>query len=76
MVFQVLLEAQKKALWTLQEVAKTAVEYLDNFFHLLLGENATFLMRPDKAMTAAEFQRKLRIKSVVDIAPAMRASKV
>ncbi len=74
--YLVTLESREPALWTWVDLTDTDADYSDNFIHLRPSEPVVILVRPAKAMAPMEFHRKLRVQSVVDVAPDMRAPNV
>jgi beta-mannosidase len=64
--FRVTLSARRPALWTWLELTGVDADFSDNFFHLWPGVEHEVTASPAKPLTAAAFQRKLRIRSLVD----------
>ena len=67
------ITANAPALWVWANVNDTAATYSDNFIALRPGHTAQIHITLDAAMAPADFQRKLTVRSVYDIAPDMRA---
>ena len=64
--FRVLLEARKPALWVWLELTNADARLSDNFFHLVPGRPAEVLLHPAKAFTLAQFEKSLRVRSLID----------
>ncbi|MGC9454431.1 MAG: beta-mannosidase [Phycisphaerae bacterium] len=64
--FTVRLEARRPALWTWLELTGTDALFSDNFFHLWPGVTHEVTVRPDVKLSAAQFRKKLRVRSLVD----------
>ena len=70
--YAVTIEANAPALWVWADVQDTNSTYSDNFIALRPGRTGRIHITLDAAMAPAEFQRKLSVRSVYDIAPDMR----
>ena len=64
--FRVAIHADKPALWVWLELDGEDARYSDNFVHLPAGASASILVRPKRRLSQAEFERALRVRSLVD----------
>ncbi|MFP3937748.1 MAG: glycoside hydrolase family 2 protein [Phycisphaerae bacterium] len=64
--FTVRLEARRPALWTWLELTGSDAQFSDNFFHLWPGVTHEVTVRPGGKLSAAQFRKKLRVRSLVD----------
>ena len=71
--YTVTLSSTTPALWVWVEVTDTEARYSDNFIHLKPGEDRAIDVTLDRPMHEAEFRQLLRVRSVRDVAPDMRA---
>ncbi len=60
------------ALWFWADVRDTNATYSDNFIHLCPGRTTTVHVTLDQPLSSAEFQHRLVVRSIHDIAPDMR----
>ena len=70
--YDVLMETDVPALWVWADVKDTDASYSDNFIDLHPGRAAEIGITLDQPMAPFDFQRKLEVRSVYDIAPEMR----
>lgn len=70
--YQVVVETDVPALWVWADLQDTDAEYSDNFFDLRRDRSASIEVLLEKPMTPYEFRNRLQIRSVYDVAPAMR----
>jgi beta-mannosidase len=71
--YAVTLSSKTPALWVWVDVTDTEAKYSDNFIHLKPGEDRVIDVTLDRSMSEGEFQRLLKVRSVYDVAPDMRA---
>jgi len=71
--YRVVIETDAPALWVWAEVQDTDATYSDNFVDLRREQAAAIDVVLDQPMTPFEFRSKLQVRSVYDIAPAMRS---
>jgi beta-mannosidase len=65
--FQVQLDSDLPALWVWLEIEDHSVRFSKNFFHLMPGKSAKdIIITLEEALTLAEFQKQLRLRSLVD----------
>jgi beta-mannosidase len=67
------IDANAPALWAWANVKDTAAEYSDNFIAIRPGRTAVIHIALEQPLSAADFHRKLEVRSIYDIAPDMRA---
>jgi beta-mannosidase len=70
--YRVTIESDVPALWVWANVQDADAEYSDNFLDLHKGRSTQITIVLDAPMTPFDFRRKLQVRSVYDIAPAMR----
>lgn len=70
--YDVLIESDVPTPWVWANVKDTDASYSENFVDLRPGRAAEIQVTLDKPMTPYEFQQKLEIRSIYDIAPEMR----
>ena len=70
-LYDVQIDTDVPALWVWADVEDTAT-YSDNFFNLRPGRTAPVRVTLERPMKMADFRKKLRVRSVYDIAPEMR----
>jgi len=70
--YVVLIQSDVPALWVWANMKDTNASYSDNFMDLRPGRTAEIQVTLDKPMAPYEFQQKLEVRSVYDIAPEMR----
>jgi len=71
--YRVVIETDVPALWVWADVQDTDATYSDNFVDLRRDRAAEIAIVLDKPMPPFEFRSKLQIRSVYDVAPAMRS---
>jgi beta-mannosidase len=71
--YRVVIATDAPALWVWADVEDTDASYSDNFVDLRRERAAVIDITLEKPMTPYEFRSKLRVRSVYDIAPAMRS---
>jgi beta-mannosidase len=71
--YTVTLNSKTPALWVWADVTDTEAEYSDNFIHLKPGEDRVIEITLDRSMPEPEFKQLLKVRSVYDVAPDMRA---
>ena len=71
--YRVVIESDVPALWVWANVQDTNATYSDNFVNLRRERAAEIEIVLDKPMAPFEFRSKLQVRSVYDIAPAMRS---
>ncbi|MGC1872108.1 MAG: glycoside hydrolase family 2 protein [Acidobacteriaceae bacterium] len=71
-VYFVLIETDVPALWVWANVTDTDASYSDNFIDLRPGRAAEIQITLDQPMSPFDFQGKLEVRSIYDIAPEMR----
>ncbi len=71
--YDVQVDTDVPALWVWADVEGTGATYSENFVNLRRGEPTRIRVTLDRPMAPAEFQAKLTVRSVYDIAPDMRA---
>jgi len=70
--YRVVIETDVPALWVWADVQDTDATYSDNFVDLSRERAAEIEISLDTPMTPFEFRSKLQVRSIYDIAPAMR----
>ncbi len=71
--YDVEIETDVPALWVWADLGDLGATYSDNFVDVRRGVPARIRVTPDQPTSAAEFRRKLRVRSVWDVAPEMRS---
>jgi len=71
-VYDVLIGTDVPALWVWANLKDADAAYSDNLVHLRPGRTAEIRVTLDRPMTPFDFRRNLEVRSVYDIAPAMR----
>jgi beta-mannosidase len=71
--YTVTLNAKTPALWVWVDVTDTEAKYSDNFIHLKPGGGRVIEVTLDRPMREAEFKQLLKVRSIYDVAPDMRA---
>jgi beta-mannosidase len=71
--YRVVIETDTPALWVWADLQDTDATYSDNFVDVRREQAAAIDVVLDKPMTPFEFRSKLQIRSVYDVAPAMRS---
>ncbi len=71
--YYVLVDTNVPALWAWANLSGAEARYSDNFIHLRPGQVREIHITLAKPMTPFDFRRKLRVRSVYDIAPDMRS---
>jgi beta-mannosidase len=64
--FDVTVSASAPALWMWPDLSGVKATYSDRFFHLYPDEPATITIRPEQAMSQAQFEDALQIRNLVD----------
>ena len=64
--FRVSLKVKRPALWCWLELEGADARYSDNFVHLRPGRAVTVTVTPAGPMAAKAFERKLKVRSLVD----------
>ena len=64
--FRVSLKTKHPALWTWLELDGVDAGLSDNFVHLRPGRTALVSVTPSRPLTAAQFRKRLRVRSLVD----------
>ena len=64
--YRVTLRSRHPALWTWLELEGVDARLSDNFVNLRPGRAAQVVVQPAPTLTAGEFRRRLRVRSVVD----------
>lgn len=64
--FRVKITAEKPALWVWLNLANTDVRYSDNFIHVNPRAPVELTVTPQPAMTVAEFEKALTVRSLYD----------
>ncbi len=64
--FRLVLSSRTPALWVWIELESTEAAYSDNFFHLAPGRSVTVDVYPNRKLSLTQFEKKLRIRSLVD----------
>ncbi|MGC9261746.1 MAG: glycoside hydrolase family 2 protein, partial [Phycisphaerae bacterium] len=67
------IDAHAPALWVWANVEDTEATYSDNFIGLRPGRTAVIGITLTEPIPPVDFQRKLTVRSVYDVAPDMRA---
>ncbi|MGO8707715.1 MAG: beta-mannosidase [Terracidiphilus sp.] len=70
--YDVLIETDVPALWVWANVKETDASYSDNFIDLRPDRAGEIQITLDEPMTPFDFQRRLEVRSVYDIAPEIR----
>jgi beta-mannosidase len=65
-VFVVSMDADSTALWAWLELSGTEAVFSDNFLHLCPGVPGTISVIPAKALSVAQFKKRLKVRSLVD----------
>jgi beta-mannosidase len=65
--FKVTLKSEQPALWAWLDTDVIESKYSDNFIHLKPGTSATITVRPQKPVSASEFKKSLRVRSLYDL---------
>jgi len=71
--YDVLIDTDVPAFWVWARLKDTDATYSDNFLCLRRGRTAEIRITLDQPMTPFDFRRRLEVRSVYDIAPAMRS---
>jgi beta-mannosidase len=71
--YTVTLNSKTPALWVWADVTDTEARYSDNFVHLKPGETQVIEVTLDQPMSQPEFKQLLKVRSIYDVAPDMRA---
>jgi beta-mannosidase len=71
--YSVTLNSRTPALWVWVDVTDTEAKYSDNFIHLKPGEDRVIEVTPDRSISESEFKQLLKVRSIYDVAPDMRA---
>jgi beta-mannosidase len=64
--FRVTLTSDRPALWTWLELAESDARYSDNFVHVAPGKAVEIVVTPAAALTLAEFEAQLQVRSLAD----------
>lgn len=64
--YNVALKTQSPALWTWLELQGIDAIYSDNFVHLRPGSTTTINVKPNRELKAADFRKKLQVRSLID----------
>lgn len=70
--YRVVIESDAPALWVWADLGDTDATYSDNFVDLRPGRAAEIEIVLNQPMTPFELRNKLQVRSVYDVAPAMR----
>jgi beta-mannosidase len=71
--YAVTLNSRTPALWVWVDVADADARYSDNFMHLKPGQDRVIEVTLDQPMSQPEFEQLLKVRSIYDVAPDMRA---
>jgi beta-mannosidase len=71
--YTVTLNSRTPALWVWADVTDTEAKYSDNFIHLKPGEDRVIEVTLDQPMSQPGFKQLLKVRSIYDVAPDMRA---
>lgn len=70
--YDVAIQTDVPALWVWANLNDTAAAYSSNFVDLRPGRTARIQVTLDEPMAAEDFQKRLQVRSVYDVAPEMR----
>jgi beta-mannosidase len=71
--YRVVIETDVPTLWAWADVQDTRASCSDNFFDLRSDRAAAMEVLLDEPMEPFEFRKRLKVRSVYDVAPAMRS---